>query len=187
MLSTMKKELEKLEQEVALYIKTLEESLSTREISEEMLKMDLKEFDNRVIRFLALYQPRGELLREIIAYLKIVPFINKIKKSIRSYLKKRQKYQIENPTIEKLYQNSVEALRSLKMGILAGDIEEVFPVILEYERSADKLYSQLVREVKEMEDIEEGLRLLNLAKKLERITDSVKTIGFYLLFAQEGI
>jgi phosphate transport system protein len=185
MLSRMKEELQELERELARFVKGLEESLANRELSEELLKLDLKEFDNRVIRFLALYHPQGALLREIIAYLKIVPFLQKIKKSIKGYLKKGKK--VKHPILEELYLNSLEALRQLKMGILAGDVEEVLPALAEHERRADKLYRELVKEVKNLENLEEGLELLSLAKKLERITDNVKTIALYHLFAEEGI
>ena len=37
------------------------------------------------------------------------------------------------------------------------------------------------------ENIDEILKILNIAKKLERISDSAKTIASYLLFAKEGL
>jgi phosphate transport system protein len=173
-----------LERDLAEYVKGLEESLRKREITPIIYEMDLKEMDNRIITFLALYQPQGWLLREIVAYLKIIPFLYKIRKSIKGFLKKGG--EVNNPVLDQLYQLSLTALNSLKMGVIAGDIEEVLPSILESEKRADQLYKELVKEVKSMEELEEGLKLLNLAKKLERITDSVKTIAYYLLFAQEG-
>jgi len=183
MLSTVRQELNKLEQKLAKYIDGLEGSLKQKELADILYQLDLKELDNRLITFLALYQPQGWLLREIVAYLKIVPFLHKIRKSIKGYLRGKEN---SNSALEELYRLSLSALNSLKIGVASGSIEKVMGTILESERKADQLYKELLREVKVTENLDKGLELLNLAKKLERITDSVRTIAYYLLFAQEG-
>ena len=38
-----------------------------------------------------------------------------------------------------------------------------------------------------LEDIDEIIKILIIAKKLERISDNAKTIASYLLYAKEGI
>jgi len=75
----------------------------------------------------------------------------------------------------------------LKLAIKSDNIEDAYSTIISYEKIADEIYKELVLQIKEMDNIDEILKTLNIAKKLERISDSVKTIAKYMLFAKEGI
>jgi len=165
------------------YISTIEETLAKKELSDEFFLIDLKEFDNEIIKVIALYHPQGEFLREAISYLKITSFIAKIKKSVKAFIKK---YDFNNNKIDALYQNALSSLSTLKLAIKGETIEDAYSTIISYEKIADEIYKELVLEIKE-QSIEEALKTLNIAKKLERISDSVKTIAKYMLFAKEGI
>jgi len=166
------------------FVNAIEESLQKRELSDEFFLIDLKEFDNEVIKVLALYHPQGEFLREVVAFLKISSFLAKVKKSVKTFIKK---YNFENDKIEALYQNALTSINTLKLAIKGDAIEDAYSRIISYEKIADELYKELVVDLKENENIDEILKALNIAKKLERISDSVKTIAKYMLFAKEGI
>ena len=88
MLSAFEKALNDINVKFVNYIEAIEESLQKKELTEEFFLIDLKEFDNEVIKFLALFHPQGEFLRETVAYLKISSFLAKIKKSTKSFIKK---------------------------------------------------------------------------------------------------
>jgi phosphate transport system protein len=184
MLKNFEEGLNNLNQKFLRYIDIIEEALRKKEITEDFYLIDLKEFDNEVIKFLALFHPQGEFLREIVAYLKISPFLAKIKKSAKSFIKKCD---FKDPKIDALYQNALSTINTLKLAIKGDTIEDAYSTIISYEKIADELYKELVLEVKEKENIDEILKILNIAKKLERISDSAKTIAMYLLFAKEGI
>ncbi len=184
MLQTFEKELDNINKEFYKYVCTIEKSLLNNKLDEDFFLIDLKEFDNKLIKFLALYHPQGEYLRTIIAYLKSSSFLFKIKKSVKNCLKKEIP---QNPKINALYQNALTTITTLKVAINSDDIEDAYSSIISYEKIADELYKELLIEVKKIEDIEEVLKLLNIAKKLERISDSTKTIIMYLLFAKEGL
>ncbi|WP_457564859.1 PhoU domain-containing protein [Caminibacter sp.] len=166
------------------YICAIEESLQKKDLTDEFFLIDLKEFDNEIIKIIALYHPQGEFLRQAIAYLKITSFLSKIKKSVKSFIKK---YDFHNDKIEALYQNALSSITTLKLAAKSDNVEEAYSTIISYEKIADELYKELVLEVKNIENIDEILKMLNIAKKLERISDSIKTIAKYLLFAKEGI
>jgi phosphate transport system protein len=166
------------------YISAIEESLQKKDLTDEFFLIDLKEFDNEIIKILALYHPQGEFLRETIAYLKITSFLSKIKKSVKSFIKK---YDFQNEKIDALYQNALSAITTLKLAIKSDNIEDAYSTIISYEKIADEIYKELVLDVKNIENIDEVLKILNIAKKLERISDSIKTIAKYMLFAKEGI
>ncbi|NPA87499.1 PhoU domain-containing protein [Caminibacter pacificus] len=166
------------------YLSAIEESLQKKELTDEFFLIDLKEFDNEVIKVLALYHPQGEFLREVVAFLKISSFLAKIKKSVKAFIKK---YDFKNEKIDALYQNAISAITTLKLAAKSDSIEDAYSSIISYEKIADELYKELVLDVKEKENIDEILKALNIAKKLERISDSVKTIAKYMLFAKEGI
>jgi len=166
------------------YIQAIETSLYEKKLTDEFFTIDLKEFDNDVIKVIALYHPQGEFLRQTIAYLKISSFLVKIKKSVKSFIKN---YDFYNDKIEALYQNSISDIVTLKLAIKSESIEDAYSNIVSYEKIADELYKELVLEIKTIDNIEEILKTLNIAKKLERISDSIKTIAKYLLFAKEGI
>ena len=180
----IEKKLNELNETLYSYIKAIEESLQKKELSDEFFLIDLKEFDNEIIKVIALYHPQGEFLREAIAYLKITSFLNKIRKSAKAFIKK---YKFQNSKIDTLYQNALSAITTLKLAIKSDTIEDAYSTIISYEKIADEIYKELVLELKEKENIDEILKTLNIAKKLERISDNVKTIAKYLLFAQEGI
>ena len=146
--------------------------------------MLFRSFDNEVIKVLALYHPQGEFLREVVAFLKISSFLAKIKKSVKTFIKKNDSH---NEKIEALYQNALVSINTLKLAIKGDAIEDAYSTIISYEKIADELYKELVLDIKEKENIDEILKALNIAKKLERISDSVKTIAKYMLFAKEGI
>jgi phosphate transport system protein len=180
----IEKKINELNEKFYNYIKAIEESLQKKELTDEFFLIDLKEFDNEVIKVIALYHPQGEFLREAIAFLKITSFLAKIKKSTKGFIKK---YKNPNEKIEALYQNALSAITALKLAIKSENIEDAYSNIISYEKIADELYKELVIQIKEIENIDEVLETLNIAKKLERISDSVKTIAKYLLFAKEGI
>jgi phosphate transport system protein len=180
----IEKKLNELNEKFYSYIKAIEESLQKKELTDEFFLIDLKEFDNEIIKVIALYHPQGEFLREAVAYLKITSFLNKIRKSVKAFIKK---YNFQNPKIDALYQNALSSITTLKLAIKSDNIEDAYSTIISYEKIADEIYKELVLELKEKENIDEILKTLNIAKKLERISDSVKTISKYLLFAQEGI
>ena len=184
MLSAFEQALNNINQKFINYIDAIEESLEKKELTEEFFLIDLKEFDNEVIKFLALFHPQGEFLREIVAYLKISSFVAKIKKSTKAFTKK---YDFKNDKIEALYQNALATIKTLKLAIKGDTIEDAYSTIISYEKIADELYKELLMELKQTDNIDEILRVLNIAKKLERISDSAKTIASYLLFAKEGI
>ncbi len=165
------------------YILAIEESMQKKDLTDEFFLIDLKEFDNEIIKLIALYHPQGEFLRVAIAYLKITSFLSKIKKSAKSFIKK---YDFQNDKIDALYQNALSSITTLKIAFNSDNIEDAYSTIISYEKIADELYKELVLEVKNIEDIEEILKMLNIAKKLERISDNTKTITKYLLFAKEG-
>jgi phosphate transport system protein len=184
MLKNFQEGLNNLNTKFLNYLEALEESLRKKELTEEFYLIDLKEFDNEVIKFLALFHPQGEFLREVVAYLKISSFLAKIKKSTKSFIKKCD---FEDSKIEALYQNALATITTLKLAIKGDTIEDAYSTIISYEKIADEIYKEIVLEVKEKENIEEILKFLNIAKKLERISDSAKTIAMYLLFAKEGV
>ncbi len=180
----IEKKLQNLKEIFYSYISAIEESLQKKELTDEFFLIDLKEFDNEVIKTLALYHPQGEFLREAVAYLKTTSFLAKIKKSVKAFIKK---YDIKNAKIDALYQNALSSITTLKLAIKSENIEDAYSTIISYEKIADELYKELVLEIKKSENIEEILKILNIAKKLERISDSAKTIAKYMLFAQEGM
>ena len=184
MLTKFEEALNEIEKKFISYITAIEESLQKKELTEEFFLIDLKEFDNEVITFLALYHPQGEYLREMIAYLKISSFLYKIMKSTKSFIKK---YNSKNEKIDALYQNALSTISTLKLAALGDTIEDAYSSIISYEKIADQIYNELILEVKEKDNIDEILNLMNIAKKLERISDSSKTIASYLLFAKEAI
>ncbi|AZV46004.1 PhoU family transcriptional regulator [Nautilia sp. PV-1] len=184
MLSTFEQSLQQINNKFVNYITAIEESLQKKEFTEEFFLIDLKEFDNEVIKFLALFHPQGEYLREVVAYLKISSFLAKIKKSTKSFIKK---YDFEDEKIDALYQNALSTIDTLKLAVKGDTIEDAYSTIISYEKIADEIYKDLVLEVKQKENVDEILKILNIAKKLERISDSAKTIASYLLFAKEGL
>jgi len=184
MLSAFEKSLNDINAKFVSYLDAIENSLRQKELSEDFFLIDLKEFDNEVIKFLALFHPQGEFLREVVAYLKISSFLAKIKKSTKAFIKK---YDFENDKIDALYQNALSTIDTLKLAVKGDTIEDAYSTIISYEKIADDIYKQLVLEVKKNENIDEILKILNIAKKLERISDSAKTISSYLLFAKEGL
>ncbi|NPA11159.1 MAG: PhoU family transcriptional regulator [Epsilonproteobacteria bacterium] len=173
-------ELLKLNKKLLHYIETLESSLQNMKINEDFFLIDLKEFDDDVIKILTL-NPKGEYLRETVAYLKISPFIGKIKKSIKSFIKN---YNFNDQKIDALYQNAILSLSTLKDTVEKNSIEFSYSSIISYEKIADEIYKELIIEIKE-KNLEEVLKIINVAKKLERISDNVKTIARYLLFVKE--
>jgi len=180
----IEKQLNKLNDMFYSYICAIEESLQKKELSDNFFLIDLKEFDNEIIKVIALSHPQGEFLRQTIAYLKITSFLYKIKKAVKSFIKK---YDFKNDKIDSLYQNSLSAITTLKLAINSENIEDAYSTIISYEKIADEIYKDLVLEIKKLDNIDEILLTLNIAKKLERISDSVKTIAKYLLFAKEGL
>jgi len=184
MLSSFEKALNDINVKFVNYIDAIEKSLEKKELNEEFFLIDLKEFDNQVIKFLALFHPQGEYLREVVAYLKISSFLAKIKKSTKAFIKK---YDFKNDKIEALHQNALLTIKTLKLAVKGDTIEDAYSTIISYEKIADDLYKELVLEVKSEENIDKILKILNIAKKLERISDSSKTIASYLLFAKEGL
>ena len=184
MLSKFEKALNNLNSKFIKHIEVIETALRNKELNEEFFLIDLKEFDNEVITFLALYHPQGEFLREVIAYLKISSFLSKIKKSTKSFIKK---YDFNTPKIDALYQNALSTIEILKLAVKGNTIEDAFSTIVSYEKIADEIYKELIMEVKQKDDVNEILKILNIAKKLERISDNAKTIASYLLYAKEGI
>jgi len=180
----IEEKLDELNEKFYKYIQVIEESLQKKELVDEFFFIDLKEFDNEVIKVIALYHPQGELLREAIAFLKISSFLVKIKKSVKAFIKK---YDFSNDKIDALYQNALSAITTLKLAIKSDNIEDAYSTIISYEKIADEIYKELVLEIKKIDDIDLILKTLNIAKKLERISDSVKTITKYCLFAKEGI
>jgi len=184
MLSKFEKALEELNYKFIKYLEAIETSLRKKELNEEFFLIDLKEFDNEVIAFLALYHPQGEFLREVVSYLKISSFLSKIKKSTKSFIKK---YDFNNPKIDALHQNALSTIEILKLAVKGDTIEDAFSTIISYEKIADEIYKDLIIEVKQKDDINDILKILTIAKKLERISDNAKTIASYILYAKEGI
>jgi phosphate transport system protein len=184
MLSTFEQSLQEINSKFITYLTAIEESLQKKELTEEFFLIDLKEFDNEVIKFLALFHPQGEFLREVVAYLKISSFLAKIKKSTKAFIKR---YNFKDEKIDALYQNALATIDTLKLAVKGNTIEDAYSAIISYEKIADDLYKGLVMEVKQKENIDEILKILNIAKRLERICDSAKTIAAYLLFAKEGL
>jgi phosphate transport system protein len=184
MLTAFEEGLNSIQEKFINYIEAIENSLENKELSEEFFLIDLKEFDHEVIKFLALFHPQGEFLREVVAFLKISSFLAKIKKSTKAFIKK---YDFQNDKIDALYQNALSTIKTLKSAIKTDNIEDVYSSIISYEKIADEIYKELVMEVKQEENIDEVLKILNVAKRLERISDSAKTIASYLLFAKEGL
>ncbi|WP_456470855.1 PhoU domain-containing protein [Caminibacter sp.] len=180
----IEKKLNELNEKFYLYVSAIEESLQKKDLTDEFFLIDLKEFDNEIIKVLALYHPQGEFLRLAVAYLKITSFLAKIKKSVKAFIKK---YNFENEKIDALYQNALSSITTLKLSIKSDNIEDAYSTIISYEKIADEIYKELVLQMKEEENIDMILKTLNIAKKLERISDSVKTIAKYMLFAKEGI
>ena len=180
----IEQQLNKLNKKFYSYICAIEESLQKKELTDEFFLIDLKEFDNEVIKVLALAHPQGEFLRQTIAYLKITSFLYKIKKSVKSFIKK---YNFQNDKIDALYQNALSTITTLKLAINSENVEDAYSTIISYEKIADELYKELVADIKNIDNIDEILLTLNIAKKLERISDSTKTIAKYLLFAKEGL
>ncbi|GAB6045247.1 hypothetical protein JCM11957_08450 [Caminibacter profundus] len=180
----IEQKLEELNEKFYSYVLAIEDSLQKKDLTDEFFLIDLKEFDNEVIKVLALYHPQGEFLREAVAYLKITSFLTKIRKSVKAFIKK---YDFSNEKIDALYQNALSSITTLKLAIKSETIEDAYSTIISYEKIADEIYKELVLQIKEMDNIDEILKTLNIAKKLERISDSVKTIAKYMLFAKEGI
>jgi len=176
--------LNELNEKFYFFISSIEDALQKKDLTDEFFLIDLKEFDNEVIKVLALYHPQGEFLRQSIAYLKITSFLVKIKKSTKAFIRK---YDFQNEKIDALYQNALSAITTLKLALKSESIEDAYSTIISYEKIADEIYKELVLHIKEIDNIEEVLNTLNIAKKLERISDNVKTISKYLLFAKEGV
>jgi len=184
MLSSFEQSLNEINNKFISYIEAIEDSLQKKELTEEFFLIDLKEFDGEVIKFLALFHPQGQFLREVVAYLKISSFLAKIKKSTKAFIKK---YDFKDEKIDALYQNALSTVDTLKLAVKGDTIEDAYSTIISYEKIADEIYKELVFEVKQKENIDEMLKILNIAKRLERISDSAKTIASYLLFAKEGL
>ncbi len=185
MLSKFEKELSKLENKLDKSIEILAKTLKEKEMKDDFFMLDLKEFDEEVIKFIALLHPQGEFLRESIALLKITPFLNKIKKSIKYFIKK---YDFKNEKINALHQSAVTSLETLKLAIKGDTVEDAYSGIITQEKIADEIYKELIKEIKTKENMEGVfIKTINVAKRLERITDCVKTIAKYLLFAKEGM
>ncbi|WP_024787118.1 MULTISPECIES: PhoU domain-containing protein [unclassified Lebetimonas] len=184
MLSKFEKELNKIEKLFEKTVEILSTTLKEKEIKDDFFLIDLKDLDDEVIKFIALLHPQGEFLREAIAILKITPFLNKIKRSIKYFIKK---YDFKNEKIDALHQSAITSLETLKLAIKGDTIEDAYSTIISQEKIADEIYKELFKEIKSKENIDEILKIMNVAKRLERITDSVKTITKYLLFAKEGM
>jgi phosphate transport system protein len=184
MLSRFEKEINKIEKNFEKTVEILANTLKNKQINDDFFLIDLKELDEEVIKFIALLHPQGEYLREAIAILKITPFLNKIKRSIKYFIKK---YDFQNEKIDALYQVALTSLETLKLAIKGDTIEDAYSTIISQEKIADEIYKELFKEIKSKENIDEILKIMNVAKRLERITDSVKTITKYLLFAKEGM
>ncbi|WP_024789344.1 PhoU domain-containing protein [Lebetimonas sp. JH292] len=184
MLSKFEKELNKIEKLFEKTVEILSTTLKEKEIKDDFFLIDLKDLDDEVIKFIALLHPQGEFLREAIAILKITPFLNKIKRSIKYFIKK---YDFQNKKIDALHQSAITSLEMLKLAIKGDTIEDAYSTIISQEKIADEIYKELFKEIKSKENIDEILKIMNVAKRLERITDSVKTITKYLLFAKEGM
>ena len=182
---TIEKELFEINREFIKYVEAMKNSLAKLEKTEEFFIMDLSEFDKKVIKYIALLHPQGEFLREAVAYLKITSFLDKISKSIKNVIKRKD--ELKDPKINALYQNALSTLDTLVLAVKNDAIEDAYSSIISYEKIADELYKDLVMEIKQLENIEEILKKLKLVKRLEQISDNSKTIAKYLLFAKEGI
>jgi len=180
----IEKKINELNKKFLNYVSAIEESLQKKELTDEFFLIDLKEFDNECIKTLALLHPQGEFLRDVIAYLKISAFLNKIRKNVKRFIKK---YDFQNDKIDALYQNALSSITTLKLAINSDKIEEAYSAIISYEKIADELYKEFFLEIKKIDNIDEILKEIKIAKKLESISDNVKTIIKYLLFATEGM
>jgi len=179
------KELQKLNEEFITYLEAMKTSLAKLEKTEEFFIMDLGEFDKKIIRYIALFHPQGEFLRESVALLKITSFLGKISKSIKNVIKRKD--ELKDAKINALYQNALSTLDTLVLAVKNDAIEDAYSSIISYEKIADELYKDLVIEIKQLNDIELVLKKLKLVRRLEQISDNTKTIAKYLLFAKEGI
>lgn len=169
------------------YISALQEALSTSQIPEKLYQMDIKKIDEKVLEILALYQPQGEYLRDVIAYLKLSSFMQKMKKDILSYNKNKVLIE-ENKNITALYNNAVSSLQDLVYMLEnCDDLDTEYASIISKEKIADELYKDLYLSIKNDEDTEKTLKTLKTAKKLEKLTDDIKTIAHYLIFACQGV
>ena len=168
------------------YVKALEETLKNGETSENLYKLDIKKLDEKVVEILALYNPQGEYLRDVIAYLKLSSFLVKLKSNIESFNRKKTKLE-ENPIITALYKNAITSMEYLSVMLENCDNLDVeYANIISQEKIADDLYNELYLSLKDKEETEKVLYILDTAKKLEKITDNAKTIAHYIMFACQG-
>ena len=187
MLKPYKESLTEVNKLIYDYISTLEEALISGKTPEKLYKLNILKTDEKIVEILALYQPQGEYLREVIAYLKLSSFMQKIKKDIESYNKNKAKLE-ENSTITALYNNAIASMRDLiNMLNSCDDLDVYYASIISKEKIADDLYKELYLSMKNSEDTEKTLKTLNTAKKLEKLTDNIKTIAYYLIYACQGV
>jgi phosphate transport system protein len=169
------------------YISVLEEALMTGDTPDKLYKMNIHKIDEKVVEILALYQPQGEYLRDVIAYLKLSSFIQKMRKDIETYNKNKSKLE-ENATITALYNNATTSMKDLvNMLENCDDLDIEYASIISKEKIADDLYKELYLSMKNAEDTEKTLKTLNTAKKLEKLTDNIKTVAHYIIFACQGV
>jgi phosphate transport system protein len=187
MLKPYKESLTEVTSLVHDYIVALKEALVTGDTPDNLYKMNIHKIDEKVVEILALYQPQGEYLRDVIAYLKLSSFIQKMKKDIESYNKNKD-FLEENSNITALYNNALSAITDLvDMLETCDDLDIEYASIISKEKIADDLYKELYINMKNSEDTEKALKTLNTAKKLEKLTDNVKTVAHYIIFACQGV
>ena len=187
MLKPYKEALTEVTKLIHNYILKLEEALLSGETPNKLYEMNIHKIDEKIVEILALYQPQGEYLREVIAYLKLSSFMQKMKKDIESYNKNKSKLE-ENPIITALYNNATASMRDLiNMLESCDDLDIDYASIISKEKIADDLYKELYLNMKNGGDTEKTLKTLNTAKKLEKLTDNIKTIAYYLIYACQGV
>jgi len=180
----IEEKINQLNEKLYSYLDIIEEALQEKHLNDNFFLIDLKEFDNDIIKLIALYHPQGEFLRELAALLKITSLLAKIKNSVKFIIKN---YDFNNEKIDELYQNTIISLNALKNAIKSEELEDAYSAIISYEKIAEELYNEYILNLNKHKKIEKTLIELNIAKKLERICDSSKVIIKYLLFAKEGI
>jgi phosphate transport system protein len=175
--------LNELNEKLYNYVDTIELVLKNRIFNDNFYLIDLKEFDNEIIKLIAIYHPQGEFLRESVALLKISAFLAKIKNSTKYFIKN---YDFKNEKIEELVQNAILSVNTIKEALKSEDIEEAFSKAISYEKIAEELFFETLIDIKE-KNSDEIIKTLNIAKKLERISDGAKIITKYILYAKEGV
>lgn len=205
--SAIRNDIKDLSQKIIGAYKLQLEGFESRDItkleeSKSLLKsIDSKsnDIDNRIIKIFALFEPEAGVLRELVALLKTTNELTRIAASSKKYAF-NMKIQIE----EKVTFSGIEgyltlihkaAINALEYATRLDDdmekYEEDYKKTMIEESKTDDLYVVLEKEILSKmcqgEDMSINfMRILNIARKFERVADHAANIAKMYLYAKKG-